>query len=69
MKKLTDGRRTSSDGNTFGSCELKNDEKRAITPRRVIKIAGHVDLDKLNMFSVYTQHLSLIVFEIKDEKY
>jgi hypothetical protein len=35
----------------------------------VIKIAGHVDLDKLNMFSVYTQHLSLIVFEIKDEKY
>ena len=32
------------------------------------KIAGHVDLDKLNMFSVYTQHLSLIVFEIKDEK-
>jgi hypothetical protein len=34
-----------------------------------IHIAGHVDLDKLNMFSVYTQHLSLIVFEIKDEKY
>jgi hypothetical protein len=33
------------------------------------KIAGYVDLDKLNMFSVYTQHLSLIVFEIKDEKY
>jgi hypothetical protein len=30
---------------------------------------GHVDLYKLNMFSVYTQHLSLIVFEIKDEKY
>jgi hypothetical protein len=27
--------------------ELKNDEKRAITPRQV-------DLDKLNMFSVYT---------------
>jgi hypothetical protein len=53
----------------FGSGELKNYEKRAITPRRVIKIAGHVDLDKLNMFSVYTQHLSLIVFEIKDEKY
>jgi hypothetical protein len=26
-------------------------------------------LDKLIMFSVYTQHLSLIVFEIKDEKY
>jgi hypothetical protein len=53
----------------FGSGELKNDKKRAITPRRVINIAGHVDLDKLNMFSVYTQHLSLIVFEIKDEKY
>jgi hypothetical protein len=33
------------------------------------KIAGHVDLDRLNMFSVYTQHLSLLVFEIKDEKY
>jgi hypothetical protein len=33
------------------------------------KIAGHVDLDRLNMFSVYTQHQSLIVFEIKDEKY
>jgi hypothetical protein len=35
-------------------------------------IAGHVDLDKLNMFSVYTQHIvytQLIVFEIKDEKY
>jgi hypothetical protein len=27
------------------------------------------DLDKLNMFSVYTQHLSLVVFEIKDETY
>ena len=47
----------------FGSGELKNDEKI------YFKIAGHVDLDKLNMFSVYTQHLSLIVFEIKDEKY
>jgi hypothetical protein len=33
------------------------------------KIAEHVDLDKLNMFSVYTQHLSLIVFELKEEKY
>jgi hypothetical protein len=30
------------------------------------KIAGHVDLDKLNMFSVYTQHLSFIVFEISE---
>ena len=27
------------------------------------QIAGHVDLDKLNMFSVYTQHLSLIVLK------
>ena len=34
-----------------------------------LKIAGHVDLDKLNMFLAYTQHLSLIVFEIKNEKY
>ena len=33
------------------------------------KIAGYVDLEKLHMFSVYTQHLSLIVFEIKGEKY
>jgi hypothetical protein len=33
------------------------------------KVAGHVDLENLNMFSVYTQHLPLIVFEIKDEKY
>ena len=50
----------------FGSGELKNDEKRAITPRRgnqiYFKIAGHVDLDKLNMFSVYTQHLSFYSF-------
>jgi hypothetical protein len=54
----------------FGPGELKNDEKRAITPRQVIRFTpGHVDLDKLNMFSVYTQHLSFIVFEIKDEKY
>jgi hypothetical protein len=38
-----------SDGNTSHGPlgELKNDEKRAITPRQV-------DLDKLNMFSVYT---------------
>ena len=33
------------------------------------KIAGQVDLDILNMFAVSTYHLSLIVFEIKDEKY
>ena len=33
------------------------------------KIAGYVDLDMLNMFAVSTCHLSLIVFEIKDEKY
>ena len=77
MKKLTDGRRTPSDGNTstwpFGSGELKNDEKKGNNSQTgnqiYFKIAGHVDLDKLNMFSVYTQHLSLIVFEIKDEKY
>jgi hypothetical protein len=35
------------------SGELKNEEKRAITPRRVIRFtSGHVDLDKLNMFAV-----------------
>jgi hypothetical protein len=33
------------------------------------KFAGWVDLDMLNMFAVSTYHLSLIVFEIKDEKY
>ena len=35
------------------------------------KFAGYVDLDMLNMFAVstYHLHLSLIVFEIKDEKY
>jgi hypothetical protein len=33
------------------------------------KIAGKVDLDMLNMFPVSTYHLSLTVFEIKDEKY
>ncbi len=33
------------------------------------KIAGSVDLDMLNMLAVSTYHLSLIVFEIKDEKY
>ena len=42
----------------FGSGELKNDEKRAITLKTgnqiYFKITGHVDLDKLNMFSVYT---------------
>jgi hypothetical protein len=33
------------------------------------KIAGWVDLDMLNIFAVSTYHLSLIVFEIKYEKY
>ena len=33
------------------------------------KIAGYVDLDMLNMFAVSAYHLSLIIFEIKDEKY
>jgi hypothetical protein len=38
MKKLTDGRQTPSDGNASnGPGELKNDEKRTITPRRVIR--------------------------------
>ena len=31
-------------------------------------IAGYVHLDMLNMFAVSTYHLSLIVFEIKNEK-
>jgi hypothetical protein len=44
----------------------KIDEKRAITPRWVIRFT---DLDMLNMFAVSTYHLSLIVFEIKYEKY
>jgi hypothetical protein len=33
------------------------------------KKAGLVDLDMVHMFAVSTYHLSLIVFEIKDEKY
>ena len=33
------------------------------------KIAGYVDLDMLNMFAVSIYQLSLIVFEIEDEKY
>ena len=49
-----DGRRTPSDGNT----SQKDDEKKgkySQTGNQIyFKIAGHVDLDKLNMFSVYT---------------
>jgi hypothetical protein len=33
------------------------------------KIAGYVDFDMLNMFAVSTFHLSLIVFDIRHEKY
>ena len=33
------------------------------------KIAGYADLDMLHIFAVSTYHLSLIVFEIKNEKY
>jgi hypothetical protein len=33
------------------------------------KIAGYVDLDILNMIAVSNYDLSLVVFEIKDEKY
>ena len=33
------------------------------------KIAAYVDLDMLNIFAVSTYHLSLIFFEIKDEKF
>jgi hypothetical protein len=38
-------------------------------PLLKIEISSNVDLDMLNMFAVSTYHLSLIVFEIKDEKY
>ena len=38
----------------FQGRRLKYDEKRTKTPRLYFKIAGHVDLDKLHMFSVYT---------------
>ena len=40
MKKVTDGRRTPSDGNSSQPGELKNDEKRAITPRREIRFTS-----------------------------
>ena len=41
MKKLTDERRTPSDGNTsHGPGELTNDEQRVITPRRVIRFTS-----------------------------
>jgi hypothetical protein len=30
MKKITDGRQTPSDGNTFGSGELKRTEKKIL---------------------------------------
>jgi hypothetical protein len=34
-----------------------------------IYLPCNVDLDMLRMFAVSTYHLSVIVFEIKDEKY
>ena len=65
MKKLTDGRQTPSDGNaSHGPGELKNDEKKgnySQTGNQIyFKIAGHVDLDRLNMFSVL--HLTSIYY-------
>jgi hypothetical protein len=49
---------------TDDGCQLM-----AIAHTGELKIAVYVDLDRLNMFAVSTWHLSLIVFEIKDERY
>ena len=52
MKKLTDGRWMPSDGNTsHGPGELKNDETRAITPRRVFRFTAR--LSKKSPWSVF----------------
>ena len=57
------------------SIKIKNkiDEKKGNNSKMgnqiYFKIVGQVDLDMLNMFAVSTYQLSLIVFEIKDEKY
>jgi hypothetical protein len=48
---------------------MKKGQKSKMGNQIYFKIAGYVDLDMLNMFAVSTYHLSLIVFEIKDEKY
>ena len=48
---------------------MKKGQKSKMGNKIYFKIAGYVDLDMLNMFAVSTYHLSLIVFEIKDEKY
>ena len=48
---------------------LKKGNNSKMGNQMYFKIAGQVDLDMLNMFAVSTYHLSLIVFEIKDEKY
>jgi hypothetical protein len=48
---------------------MKKGQKSKMGNQIYFKIAGFVDLDMLNMFAVSTYHLSLIVFEIKDEKY
>jgi hypothetical protein len=50
-------------------CKLEKGNNTKIGNQIYFKIAGYVDLDMLNMFAVSTYHLSLIVFEIKDEKY
>ena len=49
MKKF---RRTTEDGRQVMAIAHTGELKRAITPRWVIKIAGYVDLDMLNMFAV-----------------
>ena len=53
MKKLTDGRRMPSDGNTPKGCELKNDGKKGNNSQTGNQIYFKtVDLDILNMFAV-----------------
>ena len=57
MKKVN-GRLTNDGNISHGPCELKNDNKKGNNSQTgnqiYFKIAGHVDHEKLNMFSVYT---------------
>ena len=48
---------------------MKKGNNSKMGNQNYFKIAEQVDPDMLNMFAVSTCHLSLIVFEIKDEKY
>ena len=47
-------RRKTDDGRQVMAIAHTGELKRAITPRWVIKSAGYVDLDMLNMFAVQT---------------